>query len=336
MSDAPEPQFALQSGQPGNGIRRWWSLRKALRDLQRESPERHNAAVKILAANSPRCWNGLRKIALREKGLRAVSAAKLLYDLGDTQGLFALLEQHSSSEVRREAEGYLDECLRKVGPQRIQGLLEEALRSLELREPEKGAWGLALSIYAMRVLGDFHHILPQELFARMLFLSHPHFESLSVCRSVFPFTAFADYRLNRSEAIIDFYIGATIAAVRRVGVEYMLDQEGSRAFAVLSEAFGHADPQVQFTAIYGLCRLRDPRALPMFQRIASNKKHPLSQDAQRAIELFSTKLPDVLTLVRASQQSVSPGELLRPATFQAEQHSETLLRPAAPEVPPLP
>ncbi len=314
----------------------WWRLRQAFRDLQGQSSEKHDAAVQVLIASSPRCWHGLRKIAFREKGTRAVSAAKLLFDLGDTQGIFALLEQYSSVEVRREAEGYLEECLRKVGPQRVEALLNEALQSVERRPLTNETWGLAASVYALRVLVSFRHILPQATLSRAILISQVTFDSLTACRAIFPYTAFTDYRVGQAGPMEDYFVGDSLAALRRSAVDTLLAQEGAAAFALLCKALAHPDVHVQFAAIYGLCRLREERALPLFQRIASNKKHPLAHDAQRAIERFGTKLPDVLTLVRGSQLSTAPDELLRPAGFSEEKSPDTLLRPSAAEPPPLP
>ena len=313
----------------------WIRIQKALRDLQGASEERHKAAVEILIASRSRCWHGLRKIAFKEKGTRAVSAAKLGYDLGDQQGLFALLEQHSSAEVRREAEAPLDRALREVGPQQIEKLLRASIRSLEERKlVNDPTWGLAVSVYALRVLEDFRHSLPPALLAQCILLSQPPFDNLASCRAVFPFTAFTDYRTVHPEPINDFYIGSSLATVRRAAIDSLITQEGPQAFAILSETLAHSDPQVQYAALYGLCRLRDERALPLFQRLASNRKHPLAHDAQRSIEVFGTKLPDVLTLVRGSQLGASPGELLRPAGQTEEKSPETLLRPSAPIPPP--
>ncbi len=317
------------------GMLVWGRIQKALRDLQGSSEERHRAAVETLIASSPRCWHGLRKIAFKEKGARAVSAAKLLFDLGDSQGLFALLEQHSSMEVRREAGAYLDRSLQQIGPQKIEAYLMEAVRSLERRTFAGGTWGMAVTVYALRVLEDFRHALPQSVLTKCILLSQPQFDNLASCRAVFPFTAFTDYRATRPEAINDFYIGSSLAAVRRGATDFLIGQEGPQAFAFLSEALAHSALQVQYAALYGLSRLRDERALPLFQRLASNRKHPLSHDAQRAIELFGTKLPDVITLVRGSQLTAAPSELLRPAGQSEEKSPETLLRPSAP-APPLP
>lgn len=180
---------------PVEGVLVWWRIRKALRALQGSSEEKHRAAVETLVASSPRCWHGLRKIAFKEKGVRAVSAAKLLFDLGDAQGLFALLEQYSSPEVRREAEALLDQSLRQIGPQRIEALLTEAVRSLRLADPQ--TWGLAVAVYAMRVLADFRHVLPQSLLTQCILLAQPQYDSLAECRSVFPFTAFTNHRVAR-------------------------------------------------------------------------------------------------------------------------------------------
>ena len=313
----------------------WWRIRKALGALQTTSEERHREAVETLIASSPRCWHGLRKIAFKEKGIRAVSAAKLLYDLGDNQGLFALLEQYSSVEVRREAEGYLYKSLQDIGPQVIEALLTEAIRSLERRTLASGTWGLAVAVYALRALEDFRHVLPQSKLAHCILVSHPQFDSLAACRAVFPFTAFTDFRFTRPEVVNDFYIGSSLATVRRVATDFLIVQEGLQAFAFLGEVLAHPDPQVQFAALYGLCRLRDERALPLFQRLASNRKHPLAHDAQRAIEVFGTGLPDILTLVRGSQLASQPDELLRPAASAEEKSPETLLRSSAAK-PPLP
>lgn len=314
----------------------WWRIRGALKNLQGIDEAQHQAAVQLLVASSPLCWHGLRKIAFKEKGVRAVSAAKLLFDLGDNQGLFALLEQYSSSEVRREAATYLDQSLRQIGPQRIEALLIEALRSLRIRTLANGTWGLAVSVYALRVLEEFRHALPPPLLAQCILLSQPQYDNLATVRAVFPFTAFTDFRTTRTEPINDFYIGSSLAAVRRAALDFLIGQEGLQAFTCLSEACTHSDPQVQYAALYGLSRLRDERALPLFQRIASNRRHPLAHDAQRSIEIFGTRLPDVITLVRGSQLAASPEELLRPVGQSTEQAPDTLLRPSAPIPPPLP
>lgn len=311
---------------PGSLIERairWWRIRNALRDLQHLT--RHAAAEESLIAASPHSWPGLRKIAFKERGSRAVSAAHLLVQLGDRQGLFALLEQYSSPEVRGEAGALLDKTLRQIGPQHIEAALTDSIRSLQRQALGSGAPALAISVYALRVLEDFRQPLSPSLLSQAIMVTHPQFDPLATTRAVFPFTAFTDFRTGQTEVINDFYIGSSLAPVRRAAVDFLISQEGAQAFALLSEAMAHPDPHVQYAALYGLSRLREERALPLFQRIASNRKHPLAHDAQRAIEVFGTRLPDILTLVRGSQPS-APEDLLRPASGVEEIAPETLLR----------
>jgi hypothetical protein len=263
----------------------------------------------------------LRRIAFRTRSKLACVAAELLYEMGDIQGLYALLSQYSDRYMFAYFSGPLRTMLQRIGYAQILDVLENCLDRLETPPLPHDHWSLALSVYALNALITLRADVPRTVWSRAITVSCPGFEDLRVCRSVVPLQA-------SPLSADDPRVGKTLVAVRRAAVDALLTLWPQQAFELLSEALQHPDIQVRLTAIYGLRRLRDSRAYVLLQPIAANRRDLLSRDARRAIEALGSSQPDVLTLVRASDAGgAPPAELLRPATTTTTHETGQLLRP---------
>ncbi len=285
----------------------------------------------LLRGVSPRCWPQLRRAAFRPRTRLAVVAADLLDQLGDKQGLIALLSQYADPSMHGWYDAEIRRSLQRIGIERVIEVLQDCLDHLEAPELTRHHWSLSVAVYALFTLQSLRGNLPAHLWLRALTAAHPGFEELRTCRSVLPVHSYADLLNTESRPPSDDWrVGTTLVAVRRSAVEALTTVARHEAFDLLRTALAHGDPQVQCTAIYGLRRLRDPRALVLLQRIAADRRHPLARDARRAIEAFGSTEHESLTLVRASDAIVAaPHELLRAADVTNETAPETLLRAVA-------
>lgn len=304
-----------------------WQIYRAIRRLADPRPDVRRQAVAELRLARPRCYKPLRRAAFRQRSLLAVHAAALLYDMDDAQGLYALLAQHSDRFLRVYYKPYLTDALQRVGGARIRDVLEVALDGIETSPLPREHWCLSLSVYALHALESLRFPLSDALWRRALAAHAPGFEDLRVCRNLFPVGDENHPRAARDE---DWRTGSTLVAVRRAAVDALLASQPDTTFALLREALAHSAPEVQFTALHGLRRLRDPRALVLFQPLAADRRHPLSREARRAIEAFGDDQPDALTLVRAALPHTAKAEeeLLRPARHADDVDIGTLLRVA--------
>jgi hypothetical protein len=336
MSGTPPPEAPAGTTAPGDGlppgllhrVRAQWQIRNAIRRLVHTNDRAREEARARLRAASPACWPPLRNTAFRPRTGLAVVAADLLDELGDPQGLIALLSQYADPYMHGWYGVEIRRALQRIGVARIVSVLEHSLERLEAGEVNRHLWSLSVAVYALFALQSLRGSLSDTLWLRALTVSHPEFDDLRTCRSILPSHSFADLIDKEvrppSE---DWRVGTTLVAVRRAAVETLILLAPKQAFDLLRVTLTHQDPQVQISAIYGLRRLRDPRALVLLQPIAADRRHPLCRDARRAIEAFGTRLPDALTLVRGSAlMSASPDQLLRPAARGEEADPETLLR----------
>jgi hypothetical protein len=309
-----------------------WQMGRAVRRLNHPNEAMRAHAEQLLRAGSPACWPLLRRVAFRQRSRLAVTAAELLYILGDSQGLYALLEQFANGSMYGWYGPYLRRALRQVGNEKVLSVLEVALERIETPPLPREDWSLSLAVYALHALKSLNAPVPRAVWKRAITVCVPGFEDLRVCRALLPILPGLDPDPTLTPPLQEWRVGSTLAAVRRAAVDALLALDWPGTFELLRDALGHADPQVQLTAIYGLRRLADARAYVLLQPIAASRRHPLNRDARRAIEALGTREPDALTLVRPSQSAtVLPDELLRPAYGSAEQAAETLLRPVGQE-----
>lgn len=287
--------------------------------LDHPNPQMREQARQRLKEWSPACRPLLRRVALRERSSAAAAAAELLDELGDRQGIYSLLSQYADPFMSRHFGPPLRSALQRIGQKRITDELELSLGRIETPPLSRDQWPLALAVYSIHALHGLNARLSSDLWRRAVTASIPHLEDMRVCRSIVP----APYN---GDPIADWRNSSTLVSVRRAAIDALLTLEPSQAFDLLRDALHHPDVQVQFTAIYGLRRLRDPRAYVLLQPIAADRKHPLSRDARRTIEAIGPSEPDALMLVRASSlHPAPPAELLRPAGQEPTAPSDHLL-----------
>ncbi len=318
-----------------------WQIRQAINRLDDADPDVRARAEEQLRAVSPASEPALCRAAFGRRSGVGVAAAKLLYDLGDARGLFALLEQFYDRDMYCWYGPHIRRALKQIGNDQVLAALETSLARIEagtevrvedyegraslyaLERTEAATlagqrWSLYVAVYALHALAALHACVPPTLWRRALTAYVPCYEDLRACRTALTATW------------PETPVVALLASVRRAAVDALLMLDREQAFALLREALRHPDPQVQLTTLYGLRELRDPRAYVLLQPIAANRRHPLCRDARRVIESLGPKQPDVLTLVRASEPDKTvPDELLRPAVNSLENDPETLIRPVS-------
>lgn len=299
-----------------------WQIRQAVNRLDHADPGVRARAEERLCASSPACWPALARAAFGRRTGGGVAAAKLLYDLGDARGLFALLEQFYDRDMYSWYGPHIRRALKQIGEERVLAALETALTRIaesELLPRAAHHWSLYVAVYALHALASLHADVPPNTWRRALAAYVPFYEDLRACRNALTATW------------PETSVVALLASVRRTAVDALLALNRPHAFALLRETLAHPDPQVQLTALYGLRELRDARAYVLLQPIAANRHHPLWRDARRVIEALGSKQPDALTLVRASHSAETPAaELLRPARHHTDDAPETLLHPMPP------
>jgi hypothetical protein len=321
-----------------NLFHRLWARRqiaRAIRQLVHIDGSVRAAAIERLRAAGPDCWPQLRRTAFRPRTQLAVAAADVLDSLGDGQGLVALLSQYADPYMHGWYGNDIRQALQRIGAERILNVLENSLDRLEAPTLTRHHWSLSVAVYALYALQSLQCKLPPALWLRALIVTQRDFDDLRTCRSVLPVSPVNNGMIRESRPPSDDWrVGTTLIAVRRAAVEALKALDPEMAFDLLRIALANAEPQVQLSAIYGLRILRDPRALVLLQPIAADRRHVLTRDARRAIEAFGTRLPDALTLMRASDAIyVTPDQLLRPVIEAQTTAPETLLRAVNGEKP---
>jgi len=120
-------------------------------------------------------------------------------------------------------------------------------------------------------------------------------------------------------------------AVRAAAASLLLRIYGTESYGLFLCALYSPQPEVHRTAIQALGRLGDARALPYLTEIARDVNRPDSATAHEAINTIRKINPDVMVLLRGSQQTdTRPDTLLRPASGNMDSsHPDILLRPTA-------
>jgi hypothetical protein len=118
--------------------------------------------------------------------------------------------------------------------------------------------------------------------------------------------------------------------VRASAASLLLSCYGADSYGLFLAALHAPQPEIHRTAILALGRLGDTRALPYLHAIASRPGDPNAGTAQEAISGIRRINPEVMTLLRGSQQGdASPATLLRHANGNnARSMPDLLLRPA--------
>lgn len=303
-------------------------MARAVRRLGSKSPVLIAQATEELRSAGERSHALLLNLAFRERSPAAVRAAALLYSMGEKQGLYALLDQFYNQGMAIWYGNMLKLELERIGEKQIIHCLEEAL---DYEMLANRSWGPALGIFALHAIDQLKILLPETLWLRALTVYCPGYEDLRVCRTLLP-VGWSTRSLRANEALYTKNMRsevtlATLAQIRRQAVDILLHRRPGSLYLLLHKVIAHEAPEVQLTAVYGFWRLGDSRACLVLQPIAANRRHPIARDARRAIESFGERLPEALTLVRASGPAVRENQLLRPAATYEQVPPEFLLRP---------
>lgn len=287
-------------------------------------------AVERLRAAGKRSWPLLRRAAFRGSQPRARRAASLLHDMGDDQGLWALLDQLSNGVCTAKSRLAVRTALEQIGQQEIITSLMIALDRIDrggLLNPSH--WSLALCMNALKAIDTLGIRLSEDQWIRLLTLHVNSMDDVRVCRQ---FTPVLPNRLSVGDletAPRQWPAGIGTAQIRRCVIDVLIKRRPDRLLDLLTLALSNREPNVQLSAIHGLWRVGDRKAIVLLQPIAANRQHPYSRDARRAIESFESLQPAELTLVRASEPPKNANHLLRSTTGVQESHAGLLLRPTA-------
>ncbi|HZP84546.1 MAG TPA: hypothetical protein VFB21_23125 [Chthonomonadaceae bacterium] len=278
--------------------RNWWQTRQLYAWLSSESEAEREAALAYCVAQGPAALPRLQR-ALHGPITLACGATLALARLGDREALRRTLARCYEEEwlLRCVRDGHIEglHALRWLGRGRVGEALREALdAAASERDPQLCLNHLASALGALRALVIFDGVSPQAWWERAMHYG-PH------CL----------HWLHRG--IAGAMARSLTAHVRSVGVRGLLLEYPAESFRALACAAQSDDLAVVHTAILGLHRLGDKRALPVLQSIAFTPRHPLAHIARVAIEELAGAKSDPLALLRAAQPEVEPEELLRPA-----------------------
>jgi hypothetical protein len=291
----------------------WWDLQRRVMGLGSSRDAERETVIAWFVAQGPRALPVLRR-ALRGSVGIACGAAIALYRLGDAQGVRTVLSRCYDEEwlLRCLQEGYLAElrAIRCLGRGTVGAVLQAALDDAG-RERDSHACmrALIVSLSAVRVLAVFEGCSPLSWWERAVRFGPSALRGLSGAYS-HPAAA-----------------GMT-AWIRAEAISRLLYEHRGAAITVLLDALQSEDRHVALSAIDGLQRLKDRRALPSLQSIAFGTGHLLAAPARRAVERIAGRQAAPLILMRAAQRPDEPGDLLRPASTEpdADVAAETLVR----------
>jgi HEAT repeat protein len=115
--------------------------------------------------------------------------------------------------------------------------------------------------------------------------------------------------------------------IRAAASDALLARLGAIAYPLLIETMYDVRTEARASAITGLGRLGDRRALSHLEPIAGQPEHPLNATAVEAVAAIRRTHPEMMVLLRPSDRA-SAGELLRPAAgVNHEIAAHELLRP---------
>jgi hypothetical protein len=281
-------------------------------------------ASQYLKAAGTRSWPRLRRAASSASPLLAFRSAVLLYEMGDEQGLWSLMDINNNRLVSPDTKRLLLSELRRIGGTQITACLETAIDLVEQGECMPSHWSVAVCLNALQTIRALGIEVENPVWRRLLTLRSWH-DDTRVCRTFTPVRG--TVRTLHSPTVSPSARG--VAQIRRHAVDMLVVRRPAGTFELLKEIIGCDDTDVQLTAVHAMWRLGDRRAIVLLQPIAIERKHPYCREAQRAIASFGSSQPDEVTLVRASIRSESTDSLLRPAVSGQDKGSETLMRAGA-------
>jgi hypothetical protein len=301
------------AGQWVETLRKWWSDRTAITQLGAIEPEKREAAIQALVNRGASTIPVLVR-ALYASPVVACGAAEALDKLGADVGIQTVL-------VRCYDEEWLSEhpfrsvnlgALRRLGHDGIGSAFEAGLVGAPAeRDLHRCFDRLTLSLSALRLLHEYGCASPLEWWERGLVFGH---RSLTRIQS-HPFAALAYGLTDR---------------IRAAALRGLLTQYPQEAFGACERGLKTDDVGVMRTAIAGMSRLLDVRALPLLQPIAFSAHHPLALESRKAIENIAGTEAESLTLMRSSHADANVTvhfDLVRPADC-GEAETADLLRSA--------
>ncbi len=279
----------------------------------------------ILCSNPLLAQAPLRRAAFRQSSGLAIEAALLLLQMRDVQGLYALMSQTTDAHLVRWHRGRLLHALQEAGRERITDLLEECLLLAENGQvqPLTDHWAMPLAVYALTSLQFMNAFPGSTLMQRALCIHHEQ-EGMRLCRAMLP--------TCDSAPSADWQHSGTWFAIRMAAVETLAASHSEEALLLLGNALQRPQLPVQYTALYGLYRLKTSRGRKLLQPLLTDSRHPLYRDALQLLEWLGGNVTDALTLVRPSSDALPVHEaLLRPARQSAEETENELLHPVQTE-----
>ncbi len=293
-------------------------FRAALRALDSDRLADRSRAQFLLTAPAHRrvAIPALRQAAHAwETPARAIRAALLLHHLCEPDGPEVLRRLACEADLRTGAQAALLRAAlaETVG---IAAYVRQAVASLiELEQMRYSFRAVSRFRQALEILRflDPDAPLPPDFLRRALVVRMAGGEDLYLVRALL-----ADPHPSGLEHV---------CLIRREAIELALGRpDREPTYALLSRTLAYPNGAVQLTALYGLERLGDPRALRQMRPLADNPAHPLRDDARRLIAQWTTRTPDEITLLRPAAPE-TPASLLRPILVPPDDQAATLLRP---------
>lgn len=278
--------------------RNWWQTRQLYAWLSSEVEAEREAALAYCVAQGVAVLPCLKR-ALHGPMTLACGATLALAQLGDRDAVRRTLARCYEEEwlLRCVREGHIEglHALRWLGRGRVGEALRESLDAASReRDPQACLNHLACALGALRALVIFEGVSPQAWWEQAIHYGPRHLQELGNC-------------------VIGMMARSLTGPLRSVGVRGLLLEYPAESFRALACAVQSGDLAVVHTAILGLHRLGDKRALPLLQSIAFTPRHPLAHIARVAIEELAGAEADPLVLLRTAEPEVEPEELLRPA-----------------------
>lgn len=308
-------QTSLKDNHWKETIANWWHIKRLVARLGSvRDDEREQAILEFVSHGRPIFPTLYR--ALRGSIAIACGAAVTLSRMGSDVGVQTVLIRCYDEEwlTRSVQEAHLSElvALRRLNQRSVGEAMEAALSTATFeRDFQQCLNRLTLALSALRMLHIYDSESPWIWWERALRFGH---HSLPRLRGN-PFAGLA-YQLTDN--------------IRAAALRGMLVQYPSDCLSALLSAFQHQDLSVMRTALGGLHKLRDKRALPCLQAVAFAPNHPLALEARRAVEQIVGSRADSLLLLRGAHADANvyrDDALLRPASPAPVEKTDLLLRP---------
>lgn len=293
-----------------------WEARRRLNDLTSPSEREREAARAYFQARGIVTWPLLQG-ALGGSVEQACGAALALAWQGQAEGVRTIL-------IRCHREEWLPRCVQSghLGIlHSLQGLGRDAVGEELARTLQQVTLAASLpdAINTLEVILSAYRLLPI-------------FDATSPLEWWREGVRFGRGKLLKLCADPSYFVTYNLTdRIRSTALRGLLAEYPDAALDFLLEVLQtEGDHSVARTAIEGLLRLNDRRALPALQSIAFSVGHPLAVPARRAIERLMGTQADALILLRAAEPESHDEELLHPVVIPRESVDEArkLMRPA--------